>query len=281
MRCVKAMRIVRRSLHTTKRFSDIIMMPEVKMVALVTKRKNFLIPSADNTFGQISYDKVKLDSGCSSMLLPLFSTKDIELLLSIYPPTNGYNWRLTESKAIGKLNFSLVITPICKASFPICLARDHFKGTTCSVPGLRYFLSSADLDYLLGQNIEKLMLGATYNHAVEHIKKHRVVERRNYALLGQSFLSQFHTISTPECCFYIDTAKTPNFSNFCGGSWEHVADTAFRVRMAAEGSSDEVVRLLEEAEDVLQDKEGVDRANWSDEPLPVDEWDDNSPFITK
>jgi hypothetical protein len=230
------------------------------------------VPSAKNTIGNmLTYSVVKLDWGCMSILQPLRNKEEIDILAAQFPP-GKYYWEMCTSVGVGRKTYVLkimsgVANELSLSIFPVCLGEDLFGQTTCKIPFMRFFLASEHLDYLLSKGIKSVEKCKHYKDACVFSKTHtEVILPRKYLLLGQSVLSKFLHIGTPDGTMYMgNKAPLAAFE-----TWENVSQMLAAAVATAEtsGSFDRAaVRRLKESSRMTGDAidETIDHTVWSDE----------------
>ena len=181
----------------------------IKFFAIKNYRNRLFLPSNDNLFGEMKYSRVLVDTGCSSILLPLHSTGDLSTLMRAYPPVRltkamtDYHWKIAFSSKVGGSSLVLVIEKDPSSHcFPVSLMRDVL-GTQVqtSLNRLRFSLSTEDIKTLLDRTFQNVFT------ALERKKLLQInaeIPRRQHVLLGQDVLSKFSCIRHGKVAMYFD-----------------------------------------------------------------------------
>lgn len=256
--------------------------------------KSYIIPSKENYFGDkdVTFKIVKLDSGCTTLLMPINQSNSLEKLRRVFPPHKCvYEWTLSIGHGVGSKNFSLVITSIDDShNFPTGIATNLVTDPICSLPFLRFFLCESDLVELIAMKIPTVEDSHAHSEALLALEAGTVhKKRRDYVLLGQSVLNLFHTIGNDRCTLYINH-KEAELQSF--GSWAQVdALSRKAVRLATKETGGTSLHDIEDTLDV-PGAELIDHTVWSDEipghsdfediiSSPPVEWSDEVEFSSK
>lgn len=236
---------------------------------LANRKSNWVLPSIKNYFGgfDLQCRYVKADIGCNTLLLPLERDEDLPELLRMFPPvreTPGtddlFDWSFATGSAAGKANICLKIEHVARAPFPVHLAHDLSGGQqTLSIPYLRFFLSTADLQYLAEH---KPFLWADWSKIEEAASVVTAPTlRRKHVVLGNLVLSQFSVVGTGAALIYVDRTVFKLQDH----TWLQLDQLALRVRRSSLNPSAFTQEEFDDVEDVYVDDNGVDRTIWSDE----------------
>jgi len=121
----------------------------VVAVAKMNSKYRFFLASTQNDFVGHKVDKVMIDNGCSSLLLPL---RDGELITlpAKYPP-ESHVWRITDSRGVSHSSVFLNIT--LKTGLPmgpIFLCADLIPSNAATTSDrLRFHLCTEDMNLII------------------------------------------------------------------------------------------------------------------------------------
>jgi len=166
-------------------------------LAYATDHHRYFIPSKVNVFGGLKIDVAMLDSGCSTILLPICSSQQITEMSTLFP-LQRFNWQIGGSKGVGALHSpTLMIKPLpqeTKQTITVSLGQDVFTNTF-ELPFLRFHVCYDDakqlnsIDRVIGKDILQKFIST-----VENLQKVcpsiSIAERRTHALVGQAILRQ-------------------------------------------------------------------------------------------
>jgi hypothetical protein len=150
----------------------------------MTNRSRFYIPLKSNSIGEIQYEKILIDCGCSSILLP-FPEDRGSILKEKYLNRCRFVWDIAKSKGTGAAHSPVLkIKPLVSlVGFPCVLAGNE---QDFSISLLRFHLGSKSAECILNDEEMKEMLKpqdiATLEAVVEQLKKLREVRRKNASM---------------------------------------------------------------------------------------------------
>lgn len=178
-----------------------IKMDGLLFVSKINHRNRCFIPSTKNYFAGVQVKKVLVNSGCSSILLPIAENS----LHSLFQQFPSDQFIATIGGSIGVGGGSLVLLFYSKnrRGFEVKLCQDivgHSKALT--VKNLRFSLCSEDSQRILDTTDLRDRFGSA------EIKKlrsslDRTIARRSHALLGQSVLKELSCIKSSTVEFYV------------------------------------------------------------------------------
>lgn len=161
-------------------------------------RKHYACPSTHNDFAGYNVRHLMLDTGCSSILLPISSDEDMDQLLSLFGDMSMYTWTIGVAGNAGPVSScTLAIKRIDDADFDVRLCHTTSEYRT-TLPMLRFSVSYIDGKHLIALNDA----GALNLICIANLKGYiNVIDqilqvmpnlaigaRRDYALIGQSLL---------------------------------------------------------------------------------------------
>lgn len=151
------------------------------------------VPSTENVIGGINFEIVMVDSGCSTLLLPITGEVDnnIHSLKQSFPFVD-HVWSIHNGKGVGSINVVLKIHKRNPAqTFNVQLGVD-LGGGVMNVPYLRFHLCGEDLAVMSRFRNKPTgfrdFLSAEDKVKVNLYRNHHSV-RRNHALIGKSILN--------------------------------------------------------------------------------------------
>lgn len=165
------------------------------------------VPSTENLIGGLNFEIVMVDSGCSSLLLPITGESDnnIHSLKQSFPFLD-HVWSIHDRKGVGSIN---VVLKIHKRNptqtFNVQLGVD-LGGALLNVPYLHFHLCGDDLammsrfrnkptgfrDYLSAEDKDKVNLYRNHHSA-----------RRYHALIGKSILKNHRSCDAIDYSYLI------------------------------------------------------------------------------
>ena len=172
-------------------------------VTKINHKNRCFIPSTHNYFAGVRVQKVLVDSGCSSILLPIEGSLDS--LFSRFP-SDEYLADIGGSIGVGGGSLVLLISPIISSSFPVTLCEDivgYLNGQRLHIKILRFSLCSEDISSILSSQSLRDRFGSV---GIQRLESFRGVNipRRTHALLGQSVLKEHSCIKYSTVEFYVD-----------------------------------------------------------------------------
>eukprot|EP01031_Cornospumella_fuschlensis_P033018 gene33018-39939_t len=172
-------------------------------ISLMNKKRNYFVPSTKNYFGSIKVDKLKCDSGCNTMLLPLTKFED---LCTAFPQASH---RYGVGYGNGVSGKSLAVSIYCRATlgnFSIRIANDLFHKEIKSTR-LRFSLCSDDIrDILESEEYCRLFTEDSLKKLRDVNNGSITFHRRHHGLLGQAILSNMESIKHARCELCVDTS---------------------------------------------------------------------------
>jgi len=151
----------------------------VSCFALSNRKSRLFVPSKKNKFGVLNYEKVMIDSGCGSLLLPL-NQEVLETITKEYN-SNDYVWKISKSKGVSA-EASVLIIEKAMSNFNVCISEDIFE-CKLEVTKLRFHICSEDSALILN-NLKDYSKLASYKDKLEAFKD-KNIKRRTHVLLGQ------------------------------------------------------------------------------------------------
>ena len=165
----------------------------VGYLAIRNLRNRYFLASEQNTFGGFQVANVLVDSGCSSLLLPLVNEASLANVTELFRG-DEYIWTITRGRTVMTDSLSLRIDREDRALIPLVLCQDLNLGHAHpGVPHLRFFLCPDDARALSESPIllERNVVGI-HEVTPEYLGLPNV-RRRTNALLGQECLGNFHS----------------------------------------------------------------------------------------
>jgi hypothetical protein len=174
----------------------------VYFVSIMNDRFRFYIPSSNNYFGGNKVHRVLCDSGYTTILLPIDSIDQLDLIFEVYEST--CQMAVKKGLGVGGGSILLLIHARGLNRLKIKLGGDLFDGKQLDVSYLRFSLCTEDMARILEKhNAENRFSKAE----VEFLEgKDKVHERRTSALLGQSVLKDLSSIKHNSCNIYFDSS---------------------------------------------------------------------------
>ena len=178
-------------------------------LSIINRRRRYFLPSTKNYFGGMKVSKLLCDGGCSSILLPIESVRELSNIFKNHE--KDCLFQIKKGISPGGSTVSLVLKQRSPYKFfDVSLCSDILSNSIITVKMLRYSLSTEDIRWILsepGINIspqELIVLGS----------ETKVHGRRSHGLLGQHILDRFTCIKHNGCELYVDTSKYQLPSNF-------------------------------------------------------------------
>ena len=225
-------------------------------------RKNrFFIPSTNNSIAGITYEKLMVDSGCSSMLLPFPATGAQELERRFRPMR--FHFTVACSKGTGAVH-SLVLKVKSKINqgFDMVL---NGQTQPVSLPFLRFHLgrtaaaelSEADwLDQSCKDRLDSYIQTLNGSEAAE----------RQHVLVGQSFMSQMFSAQQGDIIIFMNRNTWVTSAADLPDLFSRIHDIARPMVERYDGFHD----LEDEDHDAGGDEEDV-RLSWDSDEECIDE----------
>lgn len=173
-------------------------------VSKINHRNRCFIPSVKNYFGGVQVKKVLVDSGCSTILLPIVEN-ELKSLLDKFP-ANLYIWRVGGSTGVGGGSKVLLVESVDRVKFEVKLCQDIIGHPhSVRVQTLRFSLCSEDTRTILGNPDMIARFGTKVKSTLEEYANSNAA-RRSHALLGQSVLKQLSCVKHSRVEFHVDPA---------------------------------------------------------------------------
>jgi hypothetical protein len=173
-------------------------------VSKINHRNRCFIPSVKNYFGGVQVKKVLVDSGCSTILLPV-AKNELEGLFDMFP-NDRYTWRVGGSTGVGGGTKVLLVESVDRVKFEVKLCQDIIghPHSVC-VQTLRFSLCSEDAGTILRNPDMVTRFGTKAKSTLEEYANSSA-PRRSHALLGQSVLKQLSCVKHSRVEFHVDPA---------------------------------------------------------------------------
>jgi len=170
------------------------------------KKHRFFLASKKNFIGPLQVPAIMVDSGCSTMLLPL-AEGQLHNLASLFPATD-YHWRITVSNGVGANSLCLYLTKdVGMVNVVLCGDLGLPKPPRpCEVRYFRFHLCTEDLEELL--KITTPLDPSQKSRITNFLAKNpNPTKRRKYALLGQGLLGNYSNIQHGVAFVVVDPAS--------------------------------------------------------------------------
>lgn len=211
------------------------------------------IPSTKNFFGGVKVRKMKLDTGCSTILLPLKSSKQLLEIKEKFS-LEKYTFSIGNSDTVGgKCPVMLIKGLLSKTTFEAIICKDLIgSDLPLHLSFLRFCLCTADMKFIIDNSEDKTQPLYGCFQALEisrlksHLEKNPELGRRHYGLLGLNILRHCGCIRSSTIGFYVDVSVHQT------RSWLQVAkDTAV---VTAQLRDTALFEDLEDADPKWQDR---------------------------
>lgn len=170
-------------------------------------KSHLFVPSTENLIGGLKFEIVMVDSGCSSLLLPITGEEDnsIHSLKQKFPFID-HVWSIHSGKGVGSINVVLKIHKRNPAqTFNVQLGVD-WGGGVMNVPYLRFHLCGDDLAVMSRVRNKPTgfrdFLSAEDKDKVNLYRNHYSV-RRYHALIGKSILKNHRSYDAIDYSYLI------------------------------------------------------------------------------
>ena len=155
----------------------------------------YICPSTHNSFAGYNVKHVVLDTGCTTLLLPITCDADIEYLARCFGNMNMYKWQIEAVPDVSPLpTCTLTITHVDGNMFPVVLCSNTSISSAMQVPRLRFLVTRKDGTILLQQPITltDAEILCEYLDSVRGIDDAMpnlpIPRRKGYAVVGQDLL---------------------------------------------------------------------------------------------
>jgi len=178
------------------------------LLFLYNAKRHYVVPSKHNTFGGYTVERIILDTGCSSVLLPIPTAADLITLMTTFP-TATHTWRVRTANNAGPLKSrTLEITRNNGHLFPVVLCGNTPSPYNTSLAKIRFSLCKQDAQDLLASTLAiagRPRLTAFVDE-ITLLETHipggvTIAPRRNYALFGQDLLRNVFLLQDPLLAF--------------------------------------------------------------------------------
>ena len=182
----------------------------INVVAIMNDKYRFFLPSNENYFGGVKVSKVLCDSGFSSILLPLDSSADLEMIINTHKAHSKLSVS-NKGKGVGGNSICLKIASRGLSKMKIHVCKDIF-GNSCifETDMLRFSLFTEDIAAILEMHESAFVSSPDSILILKNDTKHH--EHRTHALLGQKNLKNHSVIkhNNVELFLDADTFKLPS-----------------------------------------------------------------------
>jgi hypothetical protein len=233
----------------------------VRAFASRNRKNRYFIPSTNNSVAGISYGKLMVDSGCSSVLLP-FPDGGVQVIERKFSPTR-HEFTISSSKGTGAIH-SLVLKIKSKMSqgFSIVL---NGQLQPVSLPFLRFHLGSSAATELeqvdwLDQNCKNEL-----HSFIQSLNGLEAMERQ-HVLVGQSYISQMFSAQLGDIMIFMNKDTWLNYAANLPDLIATFHDIARPMVERYDGFHD----LEDEDHDAGGDEEDV-RLSWDSDEECIDE----------
>lgn len=191
----------------------------VKLFALENRKYKYCVPSKLNTFGCIKVDHVMVSPSCNSLMIPLKTTNDIDLLLNKYPQEN-YWWRIIKSTKM--LDLLILVIETNNTHFDIIIGEDLPIVFNTKVNKLSFPLNEELSKYLLELcQKKKLALeknSLNYLTLFPYGYTHEL-SIANYVIVGQPIIKDLIYIQNNHACAIFDIGQ---ITSRAGYNWNNM-----------------------------------------------------------
>ena len=174
-----------------------------QFISLMNPRKRFFLPSSKNSFGGMRVRKVRCNSGCSSLLLPIENPDIMKEIFSKFD--EGYIFSVSKSANVGGHSACLVIHGVQLRTSRL-IYEDIMGASDTLIKRLRFSSCSDDID----------TIKETYIERFGQLDRQRISsgtgpkKRRTHGLLGQDIMFGFCLIKYRHVELYVN----PKFYKF-------------------------------------------------------------------
>lgn len=173
-------------------------------VSKINHRNRCFIPSTKNFFAGVQVKKVLVNSGCSSILLPI-EENSLYNLFQLFP-RDKFTASIGGSNDVGGGSLVLLFCSIGRISFEVKLCQDIVgHDEALAIKTLRFSLCSEDSSAILQSQELRNRFGTAEIQKLE-LSMSRNIARRSHALLGQSVLKELSCIKFSIVEFYVNAA---------------------------------------------------------------------------
>lgn len=183
-----------------------------------------VVPSHNNYFGKLKISVVVVDSGCTSLLLPIEDKWALDTIFSCYSKTK-YEYRVgTSSGVSGHVTLTLIVRSTPFNKFSVVLCKDLIENPIpVAINKLMFTLCYEDVDEICKKRIDSFATSYDDVLLMEKWLKNTVtaqggkgtLPRRKHALLGQSFCKDLCAIKCRDVTHYVD----PKVHQLGGKTW--------------------------------------------------------------
>jgi hypothetical protein len=182
-------------------------------------RKHYACPSTHNDFAGYNVRHLILDSGCSSLLLPITSDADLVSLTNLFRDGTSYEWEIGVGTTGPMSTCTLTIKSLRQESFVVTLCRTTTPYVV-HLPRLRFVVGHQDALTLLQLHNDHTLnlVGVAYLQTfvmqVSTIAAAMpgivIGDRRDYALIGQDLLYGRYVFESGDLAMVcVDQASAP------------------------------------------------------------------------
>jgi hypothetical protein len=247
--------IVRRRANSSESQGKLVNVPTgLEFISVMNRWKRFFLPSTKNDFGIVRVERVRTDSNCSSLLLPLESTQELRRVLEHYSDSCAFSIALSRN-AGGNSPVLSIKGKSPRWTFPVNLCTDVVGPSTINVTVLRFALCADDIAALMQDPCQQFMISSQLEKLVD-LNVSSV--RRRHALLGQSVLRGFLLLKLNNTEFYVNgrTYAVP-------ASWEELRNQMGTIENQLQGHLPEDFEAWEDDDFAYQDDEFLAEDEWN------------------
>jgi len=161
-------------------------------------RRHYACPSSHNDFAGYNVRHLILDSGCTSLLLPITSDADRDQLVALFGDRTQYTWTIGFSGNAGPMTTCSLDIKRPGGSFPVTLCQSTPSPYPLFLQKLRFAVSYVDALALIDLHNRNQLVIVGSNRLVTYVTRLNALvaaipgatvgERRDYALIGQDVL---------------------------------------------------------------------------------------------
>jgi len=194
-------------------------------------RRHYACPSSNNSFAGYNVRHLILDSGCSSLLLPITSDADRNQLVALFGDGTQYSWTIGMAGNAGPMSTCSLTIRHIGGLFPVSLCHTATP-YNLNLLRLRFSVSSVDAQALIALHNNNTLIIAgvgllqTYvtnlNAIVAAVPTAVVGGRRDYGLIGQDILYGKYVFESSDLAMVCQTQaqappqiQHPNYINVC------------------------------------------------------------------
>lgn len=193
-------------------------------ITKTNNNKSSFIPSHKNYFGGMKISEIKVDTGCSSLMLYFEDAQTVHNILTLFPKDeNGFS--ISESASHIGVAPVLIIQPINK-TFDASLCQDLIPNQKpIQLNILRFGLCTEDMELLTSNPQLATVLDRLEQKTLrKFLAGGHKLARRTYALLGQTILGAFSCVRHSEIGFYVNSREHQL------GDWNSIAKDEFAIK---------------------------------------------------